>query len=126
MEEERLCNSRHDSPTLTPHIMEQEVLRSLEVRLTGLTVQRFTEDDEEMEQGVLELMESGNFPTRGKESDKRGWLQQVGCDERRKTSASRLILLRAASRYYRCCVKSTLLCYFYCSHLYVGDRLCLF
>lgn len=53
------------------------------MRLTGLTVQRFTEEDEGMEQGVLELTEIGNFPTRGKESDKRGWLQQVGGDERR-------------------------------------------
>lgn len=42
------------------------------MRLTGLTVQRVAREDEEMEQGVLEPTESGNFPTRGKESDKRG------------------------------------------------------
>lgn len=53
------------------------------MRLTGLTVQRVAQEDQEVEQGVLEPTESGNFPTRGKESDKRGRLQRVGCDERR-------------------------------------------
>lgn len=52
------------------------------MRLTGLTVQRVAQEDQEVEQGVLEPTESGNFPTRGKESDKRGRLQRVGCDER--------------------------------------------
>lgn len=60
--------------------MEQEVLRSLggETHRSDCVAQ----EDQEVEQGVLEPTESGNFPTRGKESDKRGRLQRVGCDER--------------------------------------------
>lgn len=73
------------------------------MRLTGLTVQRFTEEDEETERGVLELTESGNFPTRGKESDSRGrWDVMRGGFRRWKTSSSRFVLLCAASGHYSC------------------------